>query len=32
MMASGKLKAKTYNVNKENIKFKEQGGPSGSGK
>jgi ribonuclease HI len=32
MMASGKLKAKTENVNKENRKFKEQGGPSGSGK
>jgi hypothetical protein len=32
MMASGKLKAKTENVNKENKKFKEQGGPSGSGK
>jgi hypothetical protein len=29
MMASGKLKAKTENVNKENRKFKEQGGPSG---
>jgi hypothetical protein len=32
MMASGKIKAKTENVNKENKKFKEQGGPSGSGK
>jgi hypothetical protein len=32
MMASGKLKAKTENVNKENKKFKEQAGPSGSGK
>ena len=32
MMASGKLKAKIENVNKENKKFKEQGGPSGSGK
>jgi hypothetical protein len=32
MMALGKLKAKTENVNKENKKFKEQGGPSGSGK
>ena len=32
MMASGKLKEKTENVNKENKKFKEQGGPSGSGK
>ena len=32
MMASGKLKAKTKTGNKENRKFKEQGGPSGSGK
>jgi ribonuclease HI len=32
MMASGKLKAKTETGNKENRKFKEQGGPSGSGK
>jgi hypothetical protein len=32
MMASGKLKAKTDNVIKENRKFKEQAGPSGSGK
>jgi hypothetical protein len=32
MMASGKLKARTENVNKENRKFKEQAGPSGSGK
>jgi hypothetical protein len=32
MMASGKLKAKTENVNKDNKKFKEKGGPSGSGK
>jgi hypothetical protein len=32
MMASGKLKAKTENVNKEYKKFKEQGGPSGLGK
>jgi hypothetical protein len=32
MMASRKLKAKTENVNKENKKIKEQGGPSGSRK
>jgi hypothetical protein len=32
MMASGKIKAKTDTGNKENKKFKEQGGPSGSGK
>jgi hypothetical protein len=32
MMASGKLKAKIETGNKENRKFKEQGGPSGSGK
>jgi hypothetical protein len=32
MMASGKLKAKTDTGNKENKKFKEQGGPSGSEK
>jgi hypothetical protein len=32
MMASGKLKAKTETGNKENKKFKEQGGSSGSGK
>jgi hypothetical protein len=32
MMASGKLKAKTKTGNKENKKFKEQGGSSGSGK
>jgi hypothetical protein len=32
MMASGKLKEKTENVIKENRKFKEQAGPSGSGK
>jgi hypothetical protein len=32
MMASGKLKAKIENLNKENKKFKEQAGPSGSGK
>jgi hypothetical protein len=32
MMASGKLKAKTETINKENRKFKDQGGPSGSGK
>jgi hypothetical protein len=32
MMASGKLKAKIETRNKENRKFKEQGGSSGSGK
>jgi hypothetical protein len=32
MMASGKLKAKIETKNKENRKFKEQGGSSGSGK
>jgi hypothetical protein len=32
MMASGKLKAKTETGNKENRKFKEQGGSLGSGK
>jgi hypothetical protein len=32
MMASGKLKAKIETGNKENRKFKEQGGSSGSGK
>ena len=32
MMALGKLKAKTETGNKENKKFKEQGGPSWSGK
>jgi len=32
MMASGKLKAKTETGNKENKKFKEQGGSSRSGK
>ena len=32
MMASGKLKAKTETGNKENKKFKEQGGSLGSGK
>ena len=32
MMASGKLKAKIETGNKENRKFKEQGGPSRSGK
>ena len=32
MMTLGKLKAKTETGNKENRKFKEQGGSSGSGK
>jgi hypothetical protein len=32
MMALGKLKARIETGNKENRKFKEQGGPSGSGK
>jgi hypothetical protein len=32
MMASGKLKVKIETGNKENRKFKEQGGSSGSGK
>jgi hypothetical protein len=32
MMASGKLKEKVETGNKENRRFKEQGGSSGSGK